>query len=300
VFAIAAESPSFAEAAERLGITRSAVGKAIARLEERLGVRLFHRSTRNHGLTDEGRYLLARCSRTLEELRATEAELTGRAAEPVGELRIDLPELLGRERIVPILLKLAERHPALSLTITFNNRRVELIEEGFDLTVRIGDLDDSSALASRLLGHQDTLLCASTAYLARTGEPGTVEDLAGHMLLPEFRGGRSQPWPLVVPEGGPIKFPTDSRLRLGHVSAVLAAVTAGAGIGLLPHWLIANALRDGSLQRILPSLGTPRMAVSALWPHSRMLASKQRVVIDALRAGLRMDDFAEPEERSSA
>lgn len=289
IFVVTAETASFSEAADRLGITRSAVGKAIARLEERLNVRLFNRSTRNHGLTDEGRHLLARSSQLLDQLRITEAELTGRAVEPAGELRIDLPELLRRKRIVPILLKVADRFPALRFVITFNNRHVELIEEGYDLTVRIGDLGDSLTLASRHLGFQETLLCASPAYLETRGVPVSWKDLASHTLLPEFRNGRARPWTLTDPEGQTRRVPAESRLQLEDIAAISVAARSGAGIGLVPRWLVEQELQKDTLREVLPSYGTVRPQVSALWPHSRILASKQRVVIDALFVHLGMN-----------
>ncbi len=178
VFVAAAEAESFASAAARLHLSRSAVGKTVARLERRLGARLFHRTTRSQSLTEEGQAFYERCLRALAEIRAGEALLESGRREAAGRLRVSAPVLFGRRCVAPILVDLARRHPKLELEISFSDRRVELVEEGFDLAVRNGALDDGANLTARRIALQRMTVCASPAYLAAHGTPRTIGDVA--------------------------------------------------------------------------------------------------------------------------
>ena len=179
-FVQAAEAGSFALAAERLRLTRSAVGKSIARLEARLGVRLFHRTTRQQSLTDDGQAYYDRCVRALAELQAAEAELDSGRREPQGRLRVTAPLVFGRHCVAPVLRELAGRYPQLEVDISFSDRVVDLIDEGYDLGIRVGDLPDSSSLAARRLGLQTMGIGASPAYIAAHGRPVTAQEMQAH------------------------------------------------------------------------------------------------------------------------
>jgi DNA-binding transcriptional LysR family regulator len=281
-FVETAEAGSFTAAAERLGLTRSAVGKSIARLEARLGTRLFHRTTRSLGLTDEGVRFRESCLLALAELDGAEASLAERSGEPAGLLRIEIPVLFGRQWILPLLLELSSKHPRLELDIGFSNRMADLTAEGIDLGVRIAALDDASGLIARRLGTQTTQLCAAPAYLERAGRPQTIDDLAQHACISERRRGGQSGWRLTDRTGKTRSVAVSSRLALDRSDAVADAVLAGHGIGCLPSWLVAQALRAGTLELVLPEMSSDALPIHALWPAQRPLPLKLRVVIDAL------------------
>jgi DNA-binding transcriptional LysR family regulator len=180
-FVNAAEAGSFALAAERMHLSRSAVGKTIARLEDQLGTRLFHRTTRSQSLTEDGHAFYERCVRALAELEAGEATLHAGRRDPQGRLHVSVPVLFGRRCVASILLELAQRYPKLELQISFTDRVTDLVDEGIDLVVRSGRLHDAPAgLVARRLGEQAMTLCASPAYLAKHGTPRTLAELSGH------------------------------------------------------------------------------------------------------------------------
>lgn len=158
-FVTTAQQGSFTAAAEQLGLTKSAVGKSVSRLEARLGLTLFQRSTRRLSLTPDGEAFLSRCQQAIDILEQAEAELTSHVIHPSGRLRVDLPSAFGRQRVLPLLLAITQRYPELSLTVTFSERFVDLIEEGIDLVVRIGELADSSGLVARRLTTQKLVIC---------------------------------------------------------------------------------------------------------------------------------------------
>jgi DNA-binding transcriptional LysR family regulator len=284
VFVQAVETGSFALAAERMQLTRSAVGKTVARLEERLGVRLFHRTTRRQSLTEDGQAYYERCVRVLAELDAAEAALDMGRREPSGRLRVSVPVLFGRHCVAPVLLELARKHPGLSVDVSFSDRVVDLIEEGFDLAVRIGALPDTGSLAARRLGSQRMAICAAPAYLAKHGHPKNVDDLSSHIGIVYGRAGQTVPWP--VRDGtGRIREPRiDSRLRFDDLQAIADAAVAGAGLAWLPCWMLAPHVRAGELVLVMDSQRVLATDIHAVWPQTRHLSSKSRVAIDALVA----------------
>jgi DNA-binding transcriptional LysR family regulator len=200
-FVQAAQGASFAVAARQLGLTRSAVGKAIARLEERLGVQLFHRTTRSLALTEEGTLFYERCAGALAEIRGAEQIFDTGRSEPVGRLRISVPVLLGRHCVAPLLVPLAKQHAQLAIDVTFTDRPVDLLEDGYDLVVRTGALANEADLKARRLGVQTMVLCAAPAYLLTRGAPACLDDLAAHDTLAYARasvlcpGGSASPAP---------------------------------------------------------------------------------------------------------
>ena len=282
VFVQAADSGSFAEAAARLQLTRSAVGKSIARLERRLGARLFHRTTRRLGLTEDGQAYYERCTRALAELEAAEAELEHGHHEPRGRLRVSVPVLFGRHCVAPVLRDLVQRHPQLQLDMTFSDRRSDLLEEGLDLAVRVGPLPDSSSLAARRLGLQYMGIAAAPGYLDVYGRPDSVRDLDGHRGIVRHHDGVDVPWAVLDDEGG-LHHPTiDARLRLDDLQAIVDAAVAGVGLAWLPCWLLAPHVRAGELKWVLDHRRSRPMEIHVVWPHTRYLPSKTRAAIDAL------------------
>lgn len=229
------EAGNFALAAERLHLTRSAVGKSIARLEQRLGVLLFHRNPRGLNLTLEGQAYYDRCLRALSELDAADAELDSGRREPQGCLRVSAPKLLGRHCITPILMRLLDSYPELRIDIRLNDRVADLVEDGFDLAVRIGPLADSASLIARRLGEQYLALCAAPAYLAARGTPEDIAALDGHSGVAYHRSGEDIGWRqlLADPDFGDLNI--DIRLRVDDLHSLADAAVAGAGLVWLPN-----------------------------------------------------------------
>ncbi|WP_420954843.1 LysR family transcriptional regulator [Burkholderia gladioli] len=277
-FVRTAETLSFVAAGRKLGISASAVGKTIARLERSLGVRLFHRTTRRVTLTEEGRHFHERCHRILEELRDAEATLSASAQTPRGRLRVSLP-VIGYRFLLPVLPAFSARYPDIELDLDFNDRLVDVVEGGFDAVIRSGQLSDSS-LMSRRLGPFRFVLCASPDYLARAGVPRGLADLAAHEGV-RYRfptTGKLQPWSL-LPDGGE---PPNLRCAMtcNNMEALRGAVIAGFGIGFMPDFLARDALAAGSLVEVLEPHSIAPGQFSILWPSSRQLSPKLRVFVN--------------------
>lgn len=283
-FVQAVEAGSFSGAAQQLGLSPSSVGKAVARLEARLDVRLFHRTTRSLSLTDEGLAFHDSCVRALRELEQAQSALSERRARPAGRLRIAVPVLLGRDWVMPLLLQLADDYPALEIEARFSNQPVDFAEQGCDLAVRIGLLDDSASLAARQLGVQKLVLCAAPAYLARHGAPQTPQQLSGHACIGMLRGEHLEDWQLIDDSGQLRRLRIVSRLRLGHLEAVMQAALAGHGLAQLPRWLVEKQLASGQLQAVLEPFAGPGLPLYAAWPASRSMTARLRLVIDTLRS----------------
>ncbi|HHQ4513911.1 TPA: LysR family transcriptional regulator, partial [Aeromonas hydrophila] len=244
LFASVVEAGSFAQAAERLHLTRSAVGKGIARLEQRLGVQLFHRTTRSQSLTEEGALFHRHCLRALEEVRLGEAALASNKLTLNGSLKVSMPVLFGQLCVAPLLLELAQAHPGLALSLSFSDRKVDLVEEGLDLVIRNGEPPDSLDLAARRLGEHGMTLCAAPSYLAERGEPMTLADLAEHEGIAYLRQGRVLAWQWQLDGQWQSVRPT-GRLQLDDLHAITQAAIAGFGLAWLPAWLARPHLERG-------------------------------------------------------
>lgn len=226
-FVATAQQGSFTAAAEKLGLTKSAIGKSVSRLEDRLGLKLFQRSTRRLSLTPDGERFLASCQSAIDILEQAEAELTSHTCQPSGRLRVDLPAAFGRQRILPILLDITRRYPELALTVTFSERFVDLIDEGIDLVVRIGELSDSSGLVARRLTTQKLVICASPDYLFNHGEPVSIDDLNHHQCVVGFRRNQPVSWLLKEGDGQISRFVPPPPHEFADGDAMLAATLAG-------------------------------------------------------------------------
>ncbi|WP_233836129.1 LysR family transcriptional regulator [Paraburkholderia sp. ZP32-5] len=283
-FVRTAETLSFVAAGRKLGISASAVGKTIAKLEHGLGVRLFHRTTRRVTLTEEGRLFHERCHRLLEELRDAEAMLSEAAQTPRGRIRVSLP-VIGYRFLLPVLPAFSTRYPEVELDLDFNDQLVDVVEGGFDAVIRSGALTDSS-LMSRRLGPFRFVLCASPEYATRAGLPRTLAELAGHGCV-RYRfptTGKLQPWPLA--QGGSEPPNLRTAMTCNNMEALRGAVIAGFGIGFMPDFLVCDALACGSLVTVLGDLAIAPGQFSILWPSNRQLSSKLRVFVDFMCAHL--------------
>ncbi|UUC49173.1 LysR family transcriptional regulator [Pseudomonas citronellolis] len=280
VFLQVAETLSFAQAARLLGLSASAVGKSVARLEERLGVRLFHRSTRSLSLSNEGLLFLERCRRVLDELAAAEQELAQATQQARGRLKISMPLVSGLfPQVLPEFMRC---YPRIQLDIDFTDRLVDVIEEGFDLVVRSGELRDSR-LKARSLGDFHLLLVAAPAYLRQYGTPRRPADLAGHLCL-HYRfpsTGKLQKWPLRLAPGE-AEPRLDGGLTCNTADTLISVAGQGMGIACLPDFAVRGALADGSLVQVLAEHTEHQGSFHALWPAGRRMPLKLRVFLDFL------------------
>jgi len=265
------ESGNLTEAAERLNLTRSAVGKGLARLEARLGTRLLQRSTRRQHLTEDGQAYYEHCLRALAELEAAESVLESGRQQPRGRLRASVPLAFGHHYAAPALWGLMDRYPELEIEISFADRMIDLVQEGFDIAVRIGPLPDTDRLSARRLGEQSVGLAASPAYLQRVGRIESIDDLAGHRGI-AYRTNTLHRSRVV------------STLVLDDLQAVADAAIAGVGLAWLPSWLIAHYVLRGQLEAVLPGFREQPSPIHVIWPTAPHMPAKTRCAIDALVA----------------
>ena len=261
------------------------VGKAVARLEQRLGVRLFERTTRRMALTEEGQAFHESCLRALAELDQAESALAERRSVPSGRLRMALPMLYGRICVLPVLMPLLERHPALDLDLQFSSRAVDLVEEHIDIALRIGQLEDSASQVARRLGEQALWLCAAPAYLARRGAPRTLDDLRDHDGIGRLRGDVAEAWQFNSAAGAQ-RSKCRMRLRVSDLAAVRDAALAGQGLAQLPGWFAEEDVGAGRLQRVLRDAQPAPLPIHLLWSRTTRMTACQRVAVDALVAAL--------------
>lgn len=281
-FVHAAEARNFTAAARKLGVSPSAIGKAVTRLEDRLGVRLLHRSTRAITLTPEGSRFLERCRRILYEVEAAEKELMHVMDAPRGSLRISLP--LAGMLMMPTLGAFMRRYPEVKLDIDFSDRLVDVINEGFDAVIRAGDVSDSR-LVSRALGAFELLLVASPGYLKERGTPCKPADLVQHVCLHHrfTTSGKLEPWPLTGAPGVPV-LPVCAAINT--IEPLIYLAEEGHGIACLPDFAVHRQLADGTLVQVLTAHTQHSGAFRLLWPSSKHVLPKLRVFIDFMSQNL--------------
>lgn len=291
-FVQAADARSFTLAGRQLGVSSSAIGKAVARLEERLGVRLLHRSTRSITLTPEGALFLERCRRIFCEVEAAEAELAQTRGAPRGKLRVSLP--LAGMLMMPTLSAFMRAYPEIELDLDFTDRLVDVIDEGLDAVVRAGEVKDSR-LMSRALGTFRFRLVASPDYLASRGVPQTPGDLLSHACLQHryATNGKLEPWPLRSEGGGGVRN-GDRRGSLdlpatavaNTIEPLIFMAEQGLGIACLPDFAIRRRLEEGRLVAVLDGHLEHEGTFRILWPSSRYLSPKLRVFVDFMAQNL--------------
>ncbi len=281
-FAQTARRGSFAAAARDLGGSPSTLAKSVARLETALGVKLFHRTTRQVTLTADGERLFHRCERVLAEFEDLQADAAGTRAAPSGTLRVDLPIYYGRHIVLPLLAELLREHPALTLEVRLQDGFADLVRDGIDLAVRMGELRDSSLVARRI-DSQRLVMVASPAYLKAHGTPRRLEDLAGHKAV-AFRlpsSGRSRPWELRQGRRIVEMHPLHS-IQLNDTESLGAAARLGLGLCQLPDYIVHDHLASGELVVVLPGFEPAPMPISAVVPSGRLIPPRVRVLLDAL------------------
>ncbi|MDH2898316.1 LysR substrate-binding domain-containing protein [Rahnella variigena] len=277
-FVRAAQSQSFAAAAERMGISASAVGKSVARLEEKLSVRLFNRSTRRISLTDEGQLFFERCQNIVSQLQEAEQELVRISAEPRGKLRITAPAI-GYRMLLPHLPEFRQRYPDVELDLDFSDRMADVIDEGFDIAIRSGELN-SSQMMSRRLGPFRFAIVGSPAYFASHPAPLRPDDLYQHACLRyRFPGsGQWQEWEMtgVTPPELPLA------LSSNNLESILQATLQGLGLAYVPEFIVRPYIESGELVAVLQDYLKEGGKFSVVWPSSRHMLPKVRVFIDFL------------------
>ena len=291
VFVHVADTRSFVGAGRAVGVSASGIGKSITRLEQTLGVRLFHRSTRSVTLTAEGEMFLERARRIREEFDAAQAELSQTTRVPTGRLRIGLPMISE-----PFLLTLAafqKRYPEVELDLDFDNRHVDVIDEGYDAVIRSGSIDDSR-LTSRTLGSFQMWLVGSPDYFARRGTPQHPSDLLEHDCI-QFRmpnTGRLQTWQLRQEPGAP-ELGLGRRITCNTNEARRCFALEGVGIAYMSDFTVKDALQTGSLVRVLDQYTVEQNTFRLLWPSGKHMTPKLRAFIDFVSAEvpLRQSDW---------
>jgi len=297
LFVRAAQNRSFSVAARQLGISPSALSKSVQRLEERLGTRLFNRTTRRITLTEDGAEFYERCRQILDEIAEAELALSKARSTPTGTLRISLAMAIARLHIVPALTSFTERYPDLKLDISLSDGMVDLIESGIDAVVRVGEGPDSR-LIMRRLAMARYVICAAPSYLARYGEPQTPEELESHNCINFVspRTGRAFEW-FFQRDGEEFSLPIEGRLRFDHAEAQLAAAIGGAGIIQVHNYIAGAAIANGELKPVLkhfaPTTGSP---IAVVYPQKRHLSAKVLAFVDfmsELMAQLRQQQIVE-------
>ncbi|KAF2991815.1 LysR family transcriptional regulator [Methylocystis sp. MJC1] len=284
IFLACAEAGGFSAASRALNLSRSSVGKAVARLEAQLGVRLFHRTTRSQSLTEDGQLYYEHARRAMAELDAARGAMASGRREPAGVLRVTAPVCLGRHCIAPLLLRFAAAHPRLELAMSFTDRPVDLIEEGYDLAVRIAASLDSTGVAGRRLGAQRMTICAAPDYLARRSAPATPADLESHDLLIYTRANAMRHWRFPDACGRVPAFATKARARFDDLDALAGAAVMGFGLAWLPSYLAKKWLEAGALVEVMPSEPAVVFDIMLLWPQGPQMPMRVRRAIDFLVA----------------
>ncbi|RWL18201.1 LysR family transcriptional regulator [Mesorhizobium sp.] len=287
VFVKAVDLGSFAAAAAALDLSGPMIGKHVRFLEERLGVRLINRTTRRQSLTDFGRAYYERCRLVLAEAEAADALAADQLSEPRGKLRVIMPVHFGRRCVAPILLELAQRYPALELDLSFSDPIADLAEDGCDLAIRTGNLEDQAGVIARRIARQRMVVCASPSYLEMHGWPRQLGDLGSHQAIIYRRSGRVvQPWLFPRDDQAAVEVMPVSRLRLDDLAAIADAAAAGMGLAWLPYWLVREHIQAGALLVLLPKQPGFLYDAYALWLQTPHLPLKVRLAVDALAAAL--------------
>lgn len=287
IFVRAVREGSFSAAARALGLTPSAVSKQIGRLEDQLAVRLFNRTTRRLSLTEEGAAFYERTSRILTDLEDAAAAVSSLRGVARGRLRVTMPIAYGVTHLLPKLPDFLARHPEMTLEIDLNDRIVNMIEEGFDVAVRVGELQDSSLIGRRLAANR-RVLAAAPAYLAGRAAPQDPQGLAGHNCLIYTYRAQRHDWHLVDAAGAETVVTIAGSIETNNSMMLRAAALAGLGVVLLPLWIIGPDLKAGRLQRLLPDYHWPDSAIHVVYPPGRHLSARVRAFVDFL-----VEQFAE-------
>lgn len=280
-FVRVADSQSFSEAARRLRLSKSVVSRQVSALEAQLGARLFHRTTRSLSLTEIGQAYYAHCSRILAEIEEANLSISSLQAEARGKLRVNAPMSFGILHLAPLLPAFLDRNPQVDVDMAMNDRFISLVEEGFDVAVRIGKLEDSTLIA-RQLAPARRAVCASPAYLERHGSPQTPDDVAAHNCLCYSNLATTDEWNFCTPDNRRWPVEVRGRLRVNNGDTLRQAALAGLGLAMLPTFIVGRDLQSGTLVSVLADYVPQTTAIFAVYPHNRHLSPKVRAFVDFL------------------
>jgi DNA-binding transcriptional LysR family regulator len=285
-FAAVVDAGSFVRAAEALRVSKTAMSRLIADLEARLGVRLLHRTTRKLSLTVEGEVFHARCKELLAGIEEAEAEVTARADEAIGLLRLNVPVSFGLMHLAPLWPAFLQQHANVTLDVTLSDRVVDLVDEGYDLAVRIAQLPASS-LVSRKLTWTRLVLCASPEYLRRHGAPAHPSEIARHAVFSYTLLAMGEHWVFEGPHG-PVSVKVTPRMRSNSGDTCCTAALQHQGLVLQPSFMVGNHLRSSALVEILPDYRSLELGVYAVYASRKHITTKVRVLIDFLVEAFRI------------
>jgi len=280
-FVKVAETHSFSEAARRLRLSKSLVSRQIAALESELGARLFHRTTRSMTLTEAGRSYFDRASRILADLEEANLSVSQLQSAPRGRLRVNAPMSFGFLHLAPALADFLFRYPEVEVDITLTDRFIDLVDEGFDVAVRIGSLEDSSLVARKLASIRRAI-CASPAYLKVRGAPASPDDLKTHDCLCNSNVPLAREWRFITSDGRPWQVEVRGRLSANNGDTLKVAALKGLGFVNLPTFIVGSDLQAGKLVTVLDKFIAQDMTLNAVYPHSRHLSPKVRAFVDFL------------------
>lgn len=279
------ETGSFSRAASEFGITQPTATKAVAAMEQRLGARLLHRTTRGVSPTEVGALYYEKCKAIAHEIEAADNLASLMQSGVAGTLRISTSAAFGRRVLVPLAIAYMREHPSLSVDLSFDDRYVNMIEQGIDLAIRMGRLADST-LGSRYLGRNPWVMVAAPAYLKAHGTPSQPAELSRHACLIYSTVQGDDRWMLTGSDGREHVVPVRGPLRSNNLSAVLAAAREGLGIAVLPWYVARESAADGSIMPILARYALPTQEIHAVFPSPKLVPSKVRSFIEHLHAAL--------------
>jgi len=288
------ETNSFTAASDRLGISKALVSKYVGEVEKQLNIRLFNRTTRQLALTDSGRRYYEEAITLLEQYSAMVDNVTGEQTRPRGLLRISAPVTFGEMKLAPLLPKFIALYPELTVELILTNGAIDMLEEGIDVRLRIGGVDDSNMIA-RHLTNFPLVLSASPAYIDKKGLPATPEQFDGHQCIIDsnFRIGKQ--WPFISPKGQAETIAVNSALAANSPQAVREIAIAGGGIAMTPNFIVEDALSEGRLLPVLPEYTTLEFGLFAIYPHRKYVAKKVRCFID-----FALDEFSKQSKATNA
>ena len=278
-FVAVVDRGSFTAAAQHLRLSRSAVSKLVSRLEDRLGARLLHRTTRRLSLTEAGQSFYSRAGRGLQEIAEAEAAVSTLQAVPRGALRLNVPMSFGILHLAPAIAGFLVRFPEISVDMRLDDRKLDLVEEGFDVAIRIGDLPDSS-LVARKLCPSPHVVCATPEYFRKHGEPKTPDDLRQHNVITFSYSVTPSQWNFTARDGSTITVPVTGSVRMNNSLALREVLLADAGVTLTPRFVVGPDIRAGRLKAVLTGYAVRELSVYAVYPERQHLSPKVRAFVD--------------------
>jgi DNA-binding transcriptional LysR family regulator len=290
-FVAVVDAGSFVKAADALNLSKAAVSRYVGELESRLGVRLLHRTTRKLSTTEDGEIFHARCRELLAGVDEAEGEITAHAGEAVGQLKVNVPVTFGLMHLAPLWAEFMTRHAKVTLDVTLSDRVVDLVDEGYDLAVRIARLP-SSSLISRKLTTTRMVLCASPTYLRDHGVPASPAEIASHAVMAYTLLSMGENWEFVGPQGS-VSVKVTPRLRSNSGETCCAAALKHQGIVLQPAFLVDPHLRSGALVEVMPQYRSLELGVYAVYPTRKHVTTKVRAMIDFLVEAFQVQTWAQ-------